>query len=52
MDNNKKIKYQIQTFGITFSTIIAACFHSILGYISIYFFKPLWEKIVKWWNNE
>lgn len=49
-DNGKKFK--IQTISITVAGVIAAAINSIVGYIAVYFFKPLWEKIMKWWNND
>jgi hypothetical protein len=24
----------------------------IFSVITVYFFKPIWEKTMKWWNNE
>lgn len=50
--NNGKKPFKIQTIPITISSLIASAISGIVGYIAVYFFKPLWEKIVKWWNNE
>ena len=45
---DKKIKKQ----SVTMSTIIGKAIEAIVAYIAIYFFKPVWEKLVKWWKNE
>jgi hypothetical protein len=42
-----KIKKQ----SVTMSTIIGKAVEAIVAYIAIYFFKPVWEKLVKWWNK-
>lgn len=45
-------KFKIQTIPITIGSIIASAISAIVGYIAVYFFKPIWNKIVAWWNNE
>lgn len=39
-------KFKIQTVVITLTSVLTAAINAILGYIAVYFFKPLWEKIV------
>ena len=46
-DLDKKIKKQ----SITMSTIIGKVIEAIVIYITIYFFKPVWEKIVGLWKK-
>jgi hypothetical protein len=45
-------KFKIQTIPITVASLIASALNGIIAYIAVYFFKPLWEKIIKWWHNE
>jgi hypothetical protein len=44
-DKNPKI----QSITISISTIFYSAIQGIIGYIAVYFFKPLWEKFMKWW---
>lgn len=37
---------------LAITPILLAALNAIIGYIAVYFFKPLWEKIIRWWNNE
>lgn len=43
---------EVKTQSITMSTIIGKAVEAIVAYITIWFFKPLWEKAIKWWNNK
>ena len=47
---NKDTKCQL--VPITLSNIILQALNGIIAYIAVYFFKPLWEKFMKWWKNE
>lgn len=49
-DGNKK-SFKIQNIPITIGGILASIITSIVGYIAVYFFKPIWEKFIKWWNK-
>lgn len=51
MDKNEK-EVKSQSVSITLTTIIGAAINGIVGYVAVYFFKPLWEKLIKWWKNE
>lgn len=42
---NNDIKKQCVT--VTAGTLASSSIQAIVGYIAIWFFKPLWEKIVK-----
>jgi hypothetical protein len=50
-DSGKK-KFRIQTIPLALSGLISSAINGIVAYIAVYFFKPLWDKIVKWWKNE
>jgi len=52
MDSEEKKTFRIQTIPITLIGIFGAAINGIVGYIAVYFFKPLWEKLIKWWQNE
>lgn len=42
---------EVKSQSVTMTTIIGKAIEAIVAYITIWFFKPLWEKLVKWWNN-
>ena len=44
-------KFRIQMVPITIAGLIGSVINGIIAYIAVYFFKPLWEKIVKLWND-
>jgi hypothetical protein len=37
---------------VTFGTIFSAAINGIVGYIAVYFFRPIWLKTVKWWESD
>lgn len=39
---------KIQSVTITIASIFGSIIHAIIGYIAVYFFKPLWEKLMNW----
>lgn len=41
-----------QSLTITVSSLLGAVINGVVGYIAVYFFKPVWEKIVRWWYNK
>ena len=47
-DSDKKIEKQ----SVTVSTIIGKVIEAIIVYITIYFFKPVWERIVGMWKKK
>lgn len=49
-DNGKKFK--IQTIPLTLAGLVGSAINGIVAYVAVYFFKPLWEKFMKWWKNE
>jgi uncharacterized membrane protein len=46
-DEDKVIKQ-----SITLNTIIAKVIEAIVSYIALYFFTPIWKRIMKWWNKD
>jgi len=51
MEPNKK-EFKKQSLTITVASLIGAAINGIVGFIAVYFFKPVWEKIVKWWYGK
>jgi hypothetical protein len=51
MENKKTFKSMVITTSVTLSSIITHIIHSIFSFIAIYFFKPLWDRALKWWND-
>jgi hypothetical protein len=47
LGDDKPIKKQ----SITMSTIIGKAIEAVVAYIVLFFFKPVWDKLVKWWNK-
>lgn len=45
---SKKIKSQT----VTLTTIATAALEAIVGYIVVWFFEPIWKRIVKWWKGK
>ena len=43
---------KIKTKSITATTIITASVEAIVGYIVVWFFEPIWQRLVKWWKNK
>ena len=43
-----KVKKQ----SITMSTILGKAIEAVVAYIALWFFKPVWERLVKWWNKK
>ena len=45
-------KFKIQTIPLTLMGMLGAAINGIIGYVAVFFFKPAWEKMIKWWKNE
>ena len=45
---DKPIKKQ----SITMTTIFGKAIEAVVAYIALWFFKPVWERIVKWWKGK
>jgi len=48
--SNKKFRYQL--ISVSLASIVSSAINGIIAYIAVYFFRPLWEKTMKWWKNE
>jgi hypothetical protein len=46
-----KKDFKIQTIPITLGSVCASIITNIIGYIALYFFKPIWDRFVKWLNK-
>ena len=42
---------KLKTQSITMSTIIGKAIEAVVAYIVLFFFKPVWDKLVGWWNK-
>jgi len=38
--------------AVTAGGLFASAINGIVGFIAVYFFQPLWEKLIKWWNQK
>ena len=45
---DNKIKKQ----SITVSTIIGKAIEAVVAYVVLFFFKPVWDRLVRWWNKD
>lgn len=52
MATNPKFKQQMISVTISLSSILSSAIHGIVAFIAVYFFKPLWDKVVKIWENK
>jgi hypothetical protein len=54
MENKDEVKTQMIPIvpALTVSGIINASVSGIVSFIAVYFFSPIWEKIINWWNNK
>lgn len=49
-DSNESTK--VQSVSITLCGLAASAINGIVAYIAVYFFKPLWGKIMNWNKHE
>jgi hypothetical protein len=50
VENNEKVKSQSVTFLLTY--IFIQSFDAIIGFIALCFFRPIWNKIIKWFYGK
>lgn len=50
-DNEKDHKTQCLP-ALTITGLLSSAFNGIVGFVAVYFFKPAWEKIVRYLQNE
>jgi hypothetical protein len=48
----KQNKFSIKMLPITVSAIIGKAVEAVVAYIVLFFFKPLWDSLVKWWKKD
>lgn len=51
-DSDKSFKSQCVTVTVTLGSIISSAINGIVAYVAVYFFKPLWQKLTKYWEKE
>jgi hypothetical protein len=51
-DSDKSFKNQCVTVAVSFGSIISSAINGIVAYVAVYFFQPLWEKLIKSWNKK
>lgn len=53
MDTDPKFEKQVIT-EITIGSLLSSAINGIVAFIAVYFFKPLWERIIKAvdWNKK
>lgn len=51
MDTEPKFEKQVIT-EITIGSLLSSAINGIVGFIAVYFFKPLWDKLVSYWKNK
>ena len=47
LGDDKSIKKQ----SITMTTIFGKAIEAVVAYIVLFFFRPVWDRLVKWWNK-
>jgi len=47
-EKDKKIKSQ----SITMTTIFGKAIEAVVAYVVLFFFRPVWDRLVKWWNKD
>lgn len=50
LDSSETVK--TESVSITFCGLMASAINGIVAYIAVYFFKPIWEKIIQILNWE
>lgn len=51
MSNKELNKSKIQMLPITIASLTISAINGIVGFLAVYFFAPIWVKIVAWWNK-
>ena len=42
----------IKKQSITMSTILGKAIEAVVGYIALWFFRPVWERLVRWFYKK
>ena len=48
LGDDKKIKKQ----SITMTTIFGKAIEAVVAYVVLFFFRPVLDRLVKWWNKD
>ena len=48
----RKIIYSSVLATVTLATVVGAAVEAIVGFIAVYFFAPLWSKVMKKFKKE
>ena len=51
MDTEPEFKKQVLT-EITLCSLLSSAINGIVAYIAVYFFKPLWDKMLSYWDKK
>ena len=51
MTNKKLNKIKIQMLPITIGSLTVSAINGIVGFLAVYFFAPIWARIIAWWNK-
>ena len=43
---------EVKPQSITAATILTAAVEAVVGYIVVWFFEPVWKRIIKWWKGK
>jgi hypothetical protein len=51
MSDKELNKSKIQMLPITIASLTVSAINGIVGFLAVYFFAPIWAKIVARWNK-
>lgn len=51
MATNPKFKQQMISVTISLSSMLSSAINGIVAFIAVYFFKPIWDKMISYWSN-
>lgn len=50
--DGKSFKAKVQMIPVTLAGLISSALNGIIAYIAVYFFKPMWEKLVRYFAKK
>jgi len=51
MSNKEPNKIKKQMLPITIASLTVSAINGIVGFLAVYFFAPIWARIIAWWNK-
>ena len=51
MRDKESDKIKIQMLPITIASLTVSAINGIVGFLAVYFFAPIWARIIVWWNK-